>query len=147
MNTLGVLQFPLLHRGHVEKEDYFPASSNQVPKCASGLGQTDCKTFGLKIKTKFHQLVRVETTPHSCQEVATSLFHCHHISFLNFFSIPYRARATQFALPGPGNLRIMKRFGHIHWNSSGHKSQWHSVVQFDTLDRGMVFLKKKVTET
>lgn len=65
-------------------------------------------------KTEFDQLARVETAAHSCQEMASSVFHCHHIFFLNLFSTPYHAKATQFALPGPGSPGIIKRLGHLH---------------------------------
>lgn len=46
VTTLGVLQFPLLHRGQVQKEDHFLANQNWVSKCASQLEQRESKMFG-----------------------------------------------------------------------------------------------------
>lgn len=80
VTTEGILQPPLVHRGHVGKKDLVLVSYSQVSKCDLGPEKTDCKMFdGKQSKTEFGHLVRRGKTANFYQELASSVFHCNGI--------------------------------------------------------------------
>lgn len=80
VTTLGTLQSPLLHRGHVENKGLVLASYSQVPEHDSTRKKQTAKCLtATESKTELGQLVRRRATANFYQELASSVFHCHGI--------------------------------------------------------------------